>query len=81
MDCPKCDRADLLFDEPVCPKCDHYNAMLVRYSRDKEWIRECRDCGHEARYGDKLEVILLCPQPCGHRVSIKKTVVEFGSMI
>jgi ribosomal protein S27AE len=34
-------------EEPICPKCGHYNAMLTH----KEWnpwahVYECRDCGY-----------------------------------
>ena len=47
-------------DEPSCPKCGHYNAMLYDAEAFDEWYREqgreqspdfrkCRDCGAEAR--------------------------------
>jgi len=36
-------------DNPSCPRCGHYNAMLgVEETRD-EVVRECRDCGHVTR--------------------------------
>ena len=35
-------------DEPSCPKCGHYNAMLRGVEGDYElerFFRKCRDCG------------------------------------
>lgn len=37
-------------DEPTCPKCGHYNAMLWcgdSFETPDE-VRKCRDCGQEA---------------------------------
>lgn len=37
-------------DEPSCPKCGHYNAMLWLRGglRGEPEVRKCRDCGQEA---------------------------------
>lgn len=42
------ERADV---EPTCPKCGHYNAMLIDYDEPYEAgvdKRKCRDCGTKA---------------------------------
>ncbi len=37
-------------DEPSCPKCGNYNAMLWCRGglRNEPEVRKCRDCGQEA---------------------------------
>ena len=36
-------------DNPSCPKCGNYNAMLEHWDEIKgEFYRKCRDCGYEA---------------------------------
>lgn len=50
----------LYTNEPVCPKCRHHNAMLDFGGREKDSaggfrvIRRCRDCGHTAKWTDKI---------------------------
>ena len=33
-------------DEPSCPICKRYNAMLINDYYDEVWSHKCRDCGH-----------------------------------
>ena len=33
-------------DEPSCPKCGHYNAMLHDNYYDGVYSHKCRDCGY-----------------------------------
>jgi hypothetical protein len=41
---------------PICPKCEHWNAMLDDgYPPDKHF--KCRDCGHSVR-ADQAEVVI-----------------------
>jgi tRNA(Ile2) C34 agmatinyltransferase TiaS len=41
---------------PICPKCEHWNAMLDDgYPPDKQF--KCRDCGHSVR-ADQVEVVI-----------------------
>lgn len=49
--CEICKR-DHQADNPCCPKCRHYNALLGtgEYIVPGDWkteVRKCRDCGHE----------------------------------
>jgi len=50
------------FVNPVCPKCKHYNAMLLSHEKQSgkygEEARKCRDCGFEANYShkDKIDI-------------------------
>jgi len=40
-------------DNPSCPKCGNYNAMLEHWDEIKgEFSRKCRDCGYEAKKPD-----------------------------
>lgn len=40
-------------DNPSCPECGHYNAMLEHWDEVKgEFSRKCRDCGHEEKKPD-----------------------------
>jgi hypothetical protein len=37
---------DAKMDNPSCPQCGHYNAMLGISESPSKVVRECRDCGH-----------------------------------
>ena len=55
-------------DNPSCPECGHYNAMLYDHAKAKEWfvargeewdpntlILTCRDCGHQEEAKEPTE--------------------------
>jgi len=44
--CPVCKLERARHDEPCCPACLHYNALLATW-RGETRIRRCRDCGFE----------------------------------